>query len=190
MSRQATRGFTLVEMILALSITSMLVLVAVSMTGVMERSNRSITDRLTAEHSGQATLEYIVRELQTAKGFFMSEAKEHSIGYQRADGKYCRLLIWKGLLIRQSFDSPSFGDPPGESLPPNASIVSDGINMLDFRYTSDGVTEFVPPSVDPKMFKLIHVKFTVTHGRASVVLESGVAPLNIKGQSIDGKFVQ
>jgi prepilin-type N-terminal cleavage/methylation domain-containing protein len=183
--RSGKRGFTLIEVVIALGILSILLLASVYLTNATDRANEVVRDQTEAEHSGQATMAYVLRELQTAKNYYFDQAGTNSIGYRRADGSLSRIMIWNDLLIRQDCGSnPPFTTAPSTAaaLPANAVVLSDGINFLNLTYTKDGVTALPPASADPSMFYVIRVRFSVTVGNATVSLESSAFTLNIEGQ--------
>ena len=179
------RGFTLVEVVIALALASTLILVAVSLTTTMDLSNRGVTDRLAAEHSGQATLDYIIRELQTAQNFYLDKALANSIGYRRYNGEYSILTSESGVLKRKIYNETF------TILQSADDVISEGINTLSFRYFRSGDTEIAPatvslPATEPRMFYHIQVDFSVTVGKATVSLSSAASTLNITGHVVSG----
>lgn len=184
MSTSQGKGFTLVEVVIALACASVLIVVGSALSFSVDRANRTVSDRLEAEHAGQATLNYIVRELQTATAFYIDEAKTGSIGYKRPDGTFSRIgtrVNGEAIeLIREEIPALPF-----PSTITNAEVLSEGINELVFTYTVDGVNPPTPGG-EAKMFYVIYVDFTITVGGAVVSLHSAVSTLNIIGVSTGG----
>ncbi|MGE5527889.1 MAG: type II secretion system protein J [Patescibacteria group bacterium] len=190
MAPRHERGFSLIEIIMALTLTAILVLTMVTISRTMDRSNRGVGERIEAEHSGQATLEYILRDLSTATAFYISQAHANSIGYRTGfpgDYAYWRLFVGADQrLKRQRFPDNTFDpDTIMETLD-----ISDGINDLQLRYfarDASGIEEIIPGETTsrPSMFYMIQITFTVTVGQARVRLGSAVSTLNIRGEGVE-----
>jgi len=182
LERNRSGGFTLIEVVIALGLLSLLLLAALGLSSVVDKSNVTISDRVEAEHSGQATLDYIVRELQMASAFYFAQATTTSIGYRRtfnAQNTYWRLSVGANQrLYRTEFTGSDFATVK------NSDVISDGITALNLEYSVDGTaaTKVVPPDMDPKLFYVILVNFSVTCRSSTVALKSAVSTLNIKGQ--------
>lgn len=171
---------------MALGFTLMLMLALLSLTSVVDRANTGVDQRLEAEHSGQATLEHVLRDLQTATAFYKSQATPTSIGYRIFDGgnRYYRLVVnAEGKLEKIEYLDDEFDEDEKIA----SDVISDGINDLRFRYfakTELGNIEEITPGETtsiPMMFYMIEVDFTVRVGNASVHLGSAVSTLNVTG---------
>lgn len=194
MNAHRRRGFTLIEVIIALGILSILTLGVLSLTTTADKANQGVSDRVEAEHSGQATMSYIVRELQTASAFYYPEALANTIGYRRTvtGSPTDTITYWRfrvgadQRLYHEQFETVT---DSGFSGLLKSEVISDGINSLSFTYSVDGteestITALPADGTEPRMFFTIKVTFSVTCGLTTVELSSVVSTLNIRGTNI------
>ena len=180
----SARGFTIIEMAIALACSSVLVIGAISLTSTLDRANTAVQAKVEIEHSCQSTMNYIQRELETATAFYFDRCTDDSIAYRRPDNTYSQLRLADGQLVRDEWAAgadpfPALG---GGRSPDKTETIADGIIGLSFRYTVDGWQ--TPDSYwDQSKFYVIHVTITAAENKATASLQSAVTTVNIIGET-------